>query len=1076
MTLEQVEANQATMRSDINTIQEKMDQLLETMLAIAQRERVADAEDEARRNDNPSSLVHPDEGYVHAKKSLVHIPIGSKGEGDRAEPSEAPAHYGSEIGDDPYEAFYVPDHPKPKTLPDPSADRLRALEKKVKAIEGNNIFGASNMNMRLVSNLVIPAKFKTPDFEKYQGQTCPRSHLVMYFRKMAAHTENDKLLIHCFQDSLSGASLRWYMSLEQGRIQSWEDLADAFLRQYKYNLDMAPDRMQLQGMAMKENELVSSAASDFAHLVTIGDRIEKGLRDGKISGAVATSSAPKKYSGGFQKKKEGETNAVSRGYKGKQQASYGQVAAVVPIPYQQPIQQQPMYQPQHQQPRRQQNTAPPRQFKPKPPRRQLDPLPVPYSQIFPYLQKEGLLTLRELKPAVLPYPPGYDANAHCEFHMGAPGHTLENCFAFQNRVQDLIEAKVVTFTPRRPNVNTNPMPTHGGASVSAIEESDQGELILKVEEIQTPITMIGAQLLKSGLVSEELVNDENDKGLRNFIQQMLDRGELQISRRAKNKEEKEIAVVVDILYDEVNVDIPFDKVNVDIPFDKVNVDIPFDEVNVDIPFDEVNVAIPYDEVNVEIPINPLVIEFPAPFAYEDEKAVPWIYQPRAFKQGQEDQPVVINEPNVTSIVGPAGITRSGRVFAPRAVDASTKAKGKEIATPVQIPVPSREMQDMHLSPKAAVTREEAEEFLRIIKKSDYKVVDQLNQTPSKISMLSLLLNSEAHRNSLLKVLSATHITKDITTEQFDDVIACVTTGNFLGFNDDELPVEGKNHNKALHISLKCIDTILSRVLVDTGSSLNVMPKTTLIKLPMEGMNMKPSTLIVKAFDGSRRAVIGEVDLPIKIGPTFFNITFQVMDIHPGYSCLLGRPWIHSAGAVTSTLHQKLKFITDDKMIVIGGEEDILVSHLTSFRYIEVDGEITETPFQSLEVVNMMAVQKTLETPKSGPSMASWQGAKAVIESENTQDWGKVVEVNQKRDKFGLGYDPSSIEASNHHDGEQIPPVKETFISAGHIFGNQVAMINVEDHEEGASSWIRQVAPNEELTNWKAVEVPQIFQK
>ncbi|XP_050908310.1 uncharacterized protein LOC127121930 [Lathyrus oleraceus] len=418
---------------------------------------------------------------------------------------------------------------------------------------------------------------------------------------------------------------------------------------------------------------------------------------------------------------------------------------------------------------------------------------------------------------------------------------------------------------------------------------------------------------------------------------MVDQGKLQINHRVRSKGEKEIAVV----------------------------------------------DIPYDEVNVEIPINPLVIEFPAPFAYEDEKTVLWIYQPRAFKQGKEDQPLVINEPNITLIVGPAGITRSGWVFTPRTADTFAKAKGKKAN--VQIPVPNREMQGIHLSPKAAVTREEAEEFLRIIKKSDYKVVDQLNQTPSKISMLSLLLNSEAHKKLLLKVLSAAHITKDIMIEQFDDVIACVTTGNFLGFNDDELPIEGKNHNKALYISLKCIDTILSRVLVNTGSSLNVMPKTTLIKLPMEGISMKPNTLIIKAFDGSRRAVIGEVGLPNKIGPTIFNITFQIMDIHPGYSCLLGRPWIHSAGAVTSTLHQKLKFITNDKMTVIGGEEDILVSHLTSFRYIKVDGEITETPFQSLEVVNMMAVQRTLETPKLGPSMASWQGAKDVMESENAQD-------------------------------------------------------------------------------------------
>lgn len=96
-------------------------------------------------------------------------------------------------------------------------------------------------------------------------------------------------------------------------------------------------------------------------------------------------------------------------------------------------------------------------------------------------------------------------------------------------------------------------------------------------------------------------------------------------------------------------------------------------------------------------------------------------------------------------------------------------------------------------------------------------------------------------------------------------------------------------------------------------------------------------------------------MPIKIGLTIFTITFQVMDVHHGYSCLLGRPWIHSVGAVTSTLHQKLEFITNDKMIVIGGEKDILVSHLTSFRYIEVEGEITETPFQSLEMVNVLTI-------------------------------------------------------------------------------------------------------------------------
>lgn len=81
--------------------------------------------------------------------------------------------------------------------------------------------------------------------------------------------------------------------------------------------------------------------------------------------------------------------------------------------------------------------------------------------------------------------------------------------------------------------------------------------------------------------------------------------------------------------------------------------------------------------------------------------------------------------------------------------------------------------------------------------------------------------------------------------------------------------------------------MLSRVLVDTGLSLNVMPKSSLAKLTIEGLVMKPSELVVVVFDGLRRTIIGEVDFPIKIGPHTFFITFFVMEIHLAYSCLLG---------------------------------------------------------------------------------------------------------------------------------------------------------------------------------------------
>ena len=66
-------------------------------------------------------------------------------------------------------------------------------------------------------------------------------------------------------------------------------------------------------------------------------------------------------------------------------------------------------------------------------------------------------------------------------------------------------------------------------------------------------------------------------------------------------------------------------------------------------------------------------------------------------------------------------------------------------------------------------------------------------------------------------------------------------------------------------------------------------------------------MVVRAFDGTRREVMGEIDILIQIGPHTCNVLFQVMDINPAYSCLLGRPWIHALGVVPSTLHQKLKF-------------------------------------------------------------------------------------------------------------------------------------------------------------------------
>ncbi|KAI5427166.1 hypothetical protein KIW84_032548 [Lathyrus oleraceus] len=80
-------------------------------------------------------------------------------------------------------------------------DQFLELHKELKTLRGKDLFGKSVAELCLVPNVKILVKFKVPDFEKYKGNTCPLSHLVMYARKMSTQTDNDQLLIHYFQDS-----------------------------------------------------------------------------------------------------------------------------------------------------------------------------------------------------------------------------------------------------------------------------------------------------------------------------------------------------------------------------------------------------------------------------------------------------------------------------------------------------------------------------------------------------------------------------------------------------------------------------------------------------------------------------------------------------------------------------------------------------------------------------------------------------------------------------------------------------------------------------------------------------------
>ena len=80
---------------------------------------------------------------------------------------------------------------------------------------------------------------------KYKRTTCPKNHMKMYCRKTGAYAKDEELLIHFFQEGLTGVAVTWYTNLGASRVHSWKDLMVSFVRQYQYNSDMAQDRIQL---------------------------------------------------------------------------------------------------------------------------------------------------------------------------------------------------------------------------------------------------------------------------------------------------------------------------------------------------------------------------------------------------------------------------------------------------------------------------------------------------------------------------------------------------------------------------------------------------------------------------------------------------------------------------------------------------------------------------------------------------------------------------------------------------------------------------------------------------------------
>ncbi|XP_050902019.1 uncharacterized protein LOC127109679 [Lathyrus oleraceus] len=170
----------------------------------------------------------------------------------------------------------------------------------------------------------------------------PMVHVTPYVEEPIFHVDQSETFDSCCFEVVHG--------IDSTYIRTFNDLGEAFVRQCKYNVEMAPDRDQFHAMSQKDKEtfkeyaqrwneisaqvgppleekemtklflkklslfyydrMVTGSPSDFTEMLNMGIRLEEGVSEGRLKESGSSDSS-KRYGNGLPKKKEHNANAIS---------------------------------------------------------------------------------------------------------------------------------------------------------------------------------------------------------------------------------------------------------------------------------------------------------------------------------------------------------------------------------------------------------------------------------------------------------------------------------------------------------------------------------------------------------------------------------------------------------------------------------------------------------------------------------------------------------------------------------------------------------------------------------------------
>ena len=195
------------------------------------------------------------------------------------------------------------------------------------------------------------------------------------------------------------------------------------------------------------------------------------------------------------------------------------------------------------------------------------------------------------------------------------------------------------------------------------------------------------------------------------------------------------------------------------------------------------------------------------------------------------------------------------------------------------------------------------------------------QTPSRppLGTINVIFVAPSRTRSYpSRVMSAARLSSKDTNQE--PKRARVKRLLVMGFLDKDKVGTIQPHDDALVITLRigCYD--VKRVMVDQGSAAEIMYPDLYKGLSLRAEDLTPYSSPLVIFEGKIIIPKGQIRLPVQIGSETVEVDFIVVDAYSPYTTIVVRPWLHTLGAVSSTLHQKVKYPSEGQIEEILGDQ------------------------------------------------------------------------------------------------------------------------------------------------------------